>query len=213
MKLLRCSATLTLATMGCGLGDSAAERNAPMTPPTGEERARDDAGDLSPMPEVPTPAAEEPAPVDETAARVELVRKMIDEGMDVNKSDADGRTALMVAAFDGYTGVVELLLDHGADVDHLDGAGRTALMYASSGPFTPTVELLLARRANVNQIDGDEGWSALMLAAAEGNLSVVEVLLRNGADQKAVDKDGDKAVDHARERGQSDVVALLESKS
>ena len=123
MRLLGCTAMLALATLGCGLGDPAAEQIAPVTPPTGEERGGDDARDPSVMPEVPTPAVEEPAPVDETAARTDLVHKMIDEGMDVNKADADGRTALMLAAFDGYTGVVELLLDHGAGADrHSNGA-------------------------------------------------------------------------------------------
>ena len=204
---------LALATLGCGIDDSVTEPNGPVTPSAGEEPARDDAEGPPAMPEGPTPAAAESATEDETAARVELVRQLIDDGMDINKADPEGRTPLMLAAFDGYTGVVELLLDHGAEVDHADGAGRTALMYASSGPFAPTVELLLARGANVNQLDAVEGWSALMLAAAEGNQPVVELLLRSGADHQAVDKDGDMAVDHARERGQAGVVALLESRS
>ena len=145
------------------------------------------------------------------AARLERVRRSLEQGLDVNKADPDGRTALMMAAFEGYTEVVELLLEHGAEVDRRDGAGRTAVMYASSGPFPQTVELLIQSGADINRVDTAEGWTALMVAAAEGHQPVVEVLLRHGADIEMTDQDGDAAIDHARERGQTHIVDLLES--
>ena len=157
-------------------------------------------------PEVTTPVMD-PA----TAARVERVRQSLEEGQDVNKADPAGRTVLMMAAFEGYTEVVEVLLEYGAEVDRFDGAGRTALMYASSGPFPQTVELLIENGADVNRADTTEGWTALMLAAAEGHRPVVEILLKHGADIALSDLDGDSAIDHARERGQTDIVALLGS--
>ena len=152
-----------------------------------------------------TPPVKDPA----TEARLERIRRALEQGLDVNKTDPDGRTALMIAAFDGYTEVVALLLDYGAEVDRSDGAGRTAMMYASSGPFPQTVELLLRRGADVNHGDTAEGWTALMLAAAEGHQLVVEVLLRHGADIELTDQDGDAAIDHARERRQTHIVALM----
>ena len=144
-------------------------------------------------------------------ARLERVRQLLEQGLDVNQVDADGRTPLMMDAFEGYTEVVDLLLNSGAEVDHRDGAGRTAVMYASSGPFPQTVELLIQSGAQVNRIDTVEGWTALMVAAAEGHQPVVEVLLRHGADIEITDQDGDAAIDHARERGQTHIVDLLES--
>ena len=50
-----------------------------------------------------------------------------------------------------------------------------------------------------------------MVAAAEGHRPVVEVLLRHGADIRMTDQDGDAAIDHARVREQTHIVALLES--
>jgi ankyrin repeat protein len=144
-----------------------------------------------------------------TAARVERVRQSLEQGMDVNKADGDGRTALMMAAFEGYTEVVRFLLDNGAEADLRDGAGRTAMMYASSGPFPQTVELLVQSGADVNVADNAEGWTALMFAAAEGQQAVVLVLARHGADIEVTDQDGDAAIHHARERGQTHIVALL----
>jgi ankyrin repeat protein len=158
-----------------------------------------------------TPEAKPPVTDPAAAARLERLRRSLEQGLDVNKADADGRTALMMAAFEGYTEVVELLLKSGAEVDHHDGAGRTALMYASSGPFPQTVELLIQSGAVINRVDTAEGWSALMFAAAEGHQPVVEVLLHHGADIEISDRDGDAAIDHARERGQTHIVELLES--
>ena len=159
--------------------------------------------------ESPAPALTDPV----AAARLERVRESLEQGLDVDKADRDGRTALMMAAFEGYTEVVGLLLDHGAGVDRIDREGRTAMMYASSGPFPQTVELLLESGANVDHVDTTEGWTGLMFAAAEGHRPVVETLLRHGADIGITDGDGGAAIDHARERGQTAIVTLLESRS
>ena len=84
-------------------------------------------------------------------------------------------------------------------------------MFAATGPFPETVELLLNNGADVNRADSEEGWTALMFAAAEGHQPVVEILLRHGADPAITDRDGDAAVDHALARGQMHIVVLLEA--
>jgi ankyrin repeat protein len=48
-----------------------------------------------------------------------------------------------------------------------------------------------------------------MFAAAEGQLEVVRVLLKFGADPSAVDKDGDVAADHAVSNRHSEVEGVL----
>ena len=123
---------------------------------------------------------------------------------------SEGATALMLAAFNGNTELVELLLDKKANVNAADVAGRTPLMFGSSGPYDLTVELLLKRGAEVNVRDKVERFTALMFAAAEGNIAVVRVLLEHGADAEAVDVDGDTALSFARQKGHKEVAALLE---
>jgi ankyrin repeat protein len=137
-------------------------------------------------------------------------KRLVAEGVPVDVVEPEGRTPLMVAAFDGHRHVVSFLLVEGAEVDHRDVNGRTALMCASSGPFVETVELLLDAGAEVNARGRLEGFTALMTAAAEGQLEVVRLLLERGADPSLEDVDGDTALSFAHQNGHTQVADLLE---
>ena len=151
------------------------------------------------------------APLHEAAfaGNLEEVRRLLDEGAAVDVRDAEGRTALMWASFNGHTEVDALLLEKGAAINTREANGRTALMYASSGPFAGTVGLLLEKGAEVNLQGTLEGFTALMTAAAEGQVEVVRVLLAYGADPSLEDVDGDTAESFATQNGHLQVVALL----
>lgn len=141
------------------------------------------------------------------------VKQFVSKGTPVDSVNDDRSTALMWAAFNGHTPVVAYLLEEGATVDLMDNNGRTALLYASSGPYPETVGLLLRKGADANVQGKTEGFTALMMAAAEGQLEVVRVLLLNGASIDVIDRDGDTARKFARENGHSEVLKLLESQS
>jgi ankyrin repeat protein len=143
------------------------------------------------------------------AGNLDEVKRLLEEGAVVDVPDPDGRTALMWASFNGHTAVDALLLEHGAAIDAREVNGRTALMYASSGPFAGTVGLLLEKGADVNAQGTGEGFTALMTAAAEGQMEVVRVLLAYGADPDLEDVDGDTAESFAMQNGHLQVVAAL----
>lgn len=137
------------------------------------------------------------------------VMKGLQDGVDVNSPDENGRTALMLAAYDGHTEIVKLLLQRKAQVNRRDATDRTALMYASSGKNPETVRVLLDAGANVGIVDNQENWTALMFAAAEGNVEVVKQLLASGADPTRADVDGETSVEFAVDNGHMHVVNLL----
>jgi len=66
----------------------------------------------------------------ELAAPLEIVRNLIRHGANVNGSDADGRTPLMMAVMHNWEDVVGALLAAKAKVDSRDGEGRTVADYA-----------------------------------------------------------------------------------
>lgn len=138
------------------------------------------------------------------------VQQFVSKGTPVDSINDDKSTALMWAAYNGHTPVVAYLLEQGATVDLKDNNGRTALLYASSGPFPETVGLLLRKGADVNVQGTTEGFTALMMAAAEGQVEVVRVLLLNGASIDVIDRDGDTAKKFAREKGHNEVLKLLQ---
>ena len=139
------------------------------------------------------------------------VQRLVTAGAAVDAADVENRTSLMWTVFNGHTPVAGYLLEKGAAVDNKDASGRTALMYASSGPFAETVELLLDEGAQVNVQGTLEGFTALMTAAAEGQIDVVRILLVHGADPTLKDKDGDTAKSFAQEKGHAEVIQLLDN--
>ena len=163
-------------------------------------------------PQAPTVAAAEQALMEAAYnGELERARQLIEDGIDVDATTADKQTALMWAAFNGHTDVAAYLLDREAAVDAKDVNARTALMYASSGPFADTVGLLLDKGAEVDIQGSVEGFTALMMAAAEGQLDVVRLLLIHGADPSLKDEDGDTARSFAAQNGHNAVVDLLDN--
>ena len=64
---------------------------------------------------------------------LEAVKMCLDLGIDVNRRDGDGRTALHGAAHKGRNAVVQLLVDHGARLDARDNGSRDTVSGALLG--------------------------------------------------------------------------------
>lgn len=72
---------------------------------------------------------------------------------DVNQSEPDGYTALMLAAMNGHHICVNLLLNLGADVNESGKDDCTALMKAAINGHYKCVKLLVESGADVNKKD------------------------------------------------------------
>ena len=90
-------------------------------------------------------------------------RLLCNTEVNVDVIDVNGRTALMLAALNGHTDIVNALAGtHGANVDAVNRDGRTALMLAASEGHTATVNALAGTHgANVDAVD-EYGRTALM---------------------------------------------------
>jgi ankyrin repeat protein len=79
----------------------------------------------------------------------DIMKFLIDNGIDVNSRDRKGNTALMFSSFHGAKRCVKLLLDHGAD-PNIVGAEGTAISGAAYGRRLDIVKILLEHGADPN---------------------------------------------------------------
>jgi ankyrin repeat protein len=144
-----------------------------------------------------------------------LARKILsttkeDVAKAVNAKNSHGYTALMIAAVNGHSSMVELLLDHGAEIHVRSsyGASSNALWKASETGQEHIVKLLLDKKADVNAKDSRSD-PALTLASRAGHNQIVELLLSSGADINASTEHTGTALQGALSVGNKDTVMLL----
>jgi len=137
----------------------------------------------------------------DTTKVVDLLRR----GMDVNTTDQQGNTLLMIAAREKNLELVRFLLDNRANALKRNRYGDSALMMASLQGHEELVRLLLERKVDPNQ----PGWNALHYAAFENRTKIATLLLAAGADVNALAPNGSTALMLAAKCGHLETVRLL----
>lgn len=207
---------------------------------------------------------------------IELIKEILDQGVDINETNKHGKTALMLAAGNGRVEATKLLLERSAVIDAQEIDGMTALMMAASDGKTETVKLLVENGANVNITNnygatamtnaaffnhpesvkailsskqkvssettenalliasglglgdiiqmlvdygvdvnarGKNGRTPLMAAVEFNHVNAAKVLLKNKANPKAQDSEGESIMSIAKDKGNNEIIALLNNKS
>ena len=106
---------------------------------------------------------------------VKVVRVLLEGGANVERANANQRTALHRAACYGYLEVCRLLLDWGAKVDPLDRWRGTPLHRAARNGHLSVVKLLVERGADV-RLKNNEGQTASDVARRFRNKDVADWL-------------------------------------
>jgi len=121
------------------------------------------------------------------------VEKLLDLGLPIDATDAQGATALIHAAGAGHADLVTRLLDRGARLDCATASGATALSAAVSARRDAVVAAMLERGIDANR-RMSSGGTVLMIAAALGYPEIIARLLARGADVNAEDARGTRAL-------------------
>ena len=138
------------------------------------------------------------------------IRRLHGLGADLD-AEADGSTALQLAAYWGNDEAAGALLDLGASTNRAPGKGGwTPLYLAAFNGHDDTVRLLDSRGADVEQADAD-GASPLFVAAMNSHDSTVSLLHSLGADANQADSNGATPVHAAAMNGHDETIALLHS--
>ncbi|KAJ8602479.1 hypothetical protein CTAYLR_001210 [Chrysophaeum taylorii] len=131
---------------------------------------------------------------------------------EINASDPEtGDTALLLCAQYGAGELVELLVEQNADVNYRLPSGATALHYMCNGETfsARAVSKLLEFGADPNVPEQHNGATPLHYAADAGDLEVIKVLLRHGADASLVDYTGYDPAGYAKGAGRDDCEQFL----
>jgi uncharacterized protein len=113
---------------------------------------------------------------------VEIARLLIASKAAVDAANDFGITPLLQASRVGDSAMVDLLLRSGANPNKAHPEGETPLLAAARSGSVPAVRLLLTRGVDVNAAEKVQDTTAVMWAAAEGHIDVVDVLIEAGAD-------------------------------
>jgi len=156
------------------------------------------------------PAVENNSTVEEQAASLneqllaaagesdpQKIKRVIQEGADINAQDEGGRTAAMIATYNNDLASAQILIEAGADVNLQDDMENNPFLYAGAEGYLDILKLTIEAGADP-AMTNRYGGTALIPASEHGYVDVVRELLT----QTSVD------VNHVNQLGWT---ALLEA--
>lgn len=149
-----------------------------------------------------------------TEDHVEVAQTLVADGASPDALDDRHDTPWLVTGVTGSVAMLEALLPAEPDLTIRNRFGGVSVIPASERGHVDYVRRVVETDIDVNHVN-DLGWTALLEAVILGDggpphQEIVRILLGAGADRSLADKDGVTALQHARSKGQTEVVAILE---
>ncbi|XP_062512429.1 serine/threonine-protein phosphatase 6 regulatory ankyrin repeat subunit B-like [Corticium candelabrum] len=139
---------------------------------------------------------------------------LLSQGTNVSQTDEDGNTPLHFAAYYHHVDTCQLLVDHKDDVTSVNNKGQTPFHLTLASDQGTRASPALITNESVNVADR-HGNRALHIAARNGDIQIVKLLVDCGADLKhnakidAVDKGGNQPLHLAVRKGHTRTSRLL----
>jgi ankyrin repeat protein len=145
---------------------------------------------------------------------IAIAETLIRSGADVNARDDIDDSPYFFAGAEGRLEILRMTAAAGADLNSVYRYGGTALIPAAHHGHVETVKYLLSTDIDIDHINY-LGWTALLEAVilssgGDAHQSIVEMLPRGGADPLIADDDDVSPLTHARRKGQTSVIRLIE---
>jgi len=146
--------------------------------------------------------------------KTEVAKALLECGANPEYTDQNGSRPIHIASDEGFTECVSLLVQHGANVNAqvpspATHVGFTPLMLSSRRGHTKTVkELALNLGANLNMAKSD-GYTAVHLAALNGQVEALQILLDAGADHSKREENSFAPLHVAVRNNQLEIVRTL----
>ncbi len=149
-----------------------------------------------------------------TGDHVDAARVLVEAGADPNALDDQHDTPWLVTGVTGSVAMVEVLLPAKPDFGIVNRYGGITVIPASERGHVAYVRRMVELGMNVNHVN-NLGWTALLECVILGDGSapyqeIARILVAGGADLTIGDRSGVTALEHARQRGQAEVAAILQ---
>lgn len=146
---------------------------------------------------------------------IEIVKFLSSKKININHRDANGCSALTIAAVMKNLQIANLLIDRGADMSVKTNDLMPLLILVSLGTGNDKIsdrqkmiELFIKKGADVN-IKNQKGVTALWLNALDDNQEMVSFLIKHGANPNIRDKEGSTLLSEVALDGKKDILELL----
>lgn len=126
---------------------------------------------------------------------------------DVNRLNARGESALMLACLQGHEELAEKIIKRGGDINK---TGWTPLHYASTSGHVPLMQRLLGEFAYIDA-ESPNSTTPLMMAARYGTTPSVKLLIDEGADIFLKNSQGLNALAFAEQGERPDAIELIKT--
>jgi len=148
------------------------------------------------------------------AAKVGDVNKVtayLDQGIDINAKDEQGKTVLFYAVRGNHKDIVKLLVAKGADINARDKGGYTPLCYAIWNDDKDLAGFLISKGADVT-LTAEKDYPPIYYAVWNDDLDTVKLLVAKGAKFDVKVLDDRTAFHYALSQGSKDIVEFFVSK-
>jgi ankyrin repeat protein len=147
--------------------------------------------------------------------RVEIAKFFLEKNIDLNMKDSDGRTPLMVAAFEDLVDIVRILLEKGANILETDVDGDTVLRYMHAFTEDPLTE----NRFTIMKLMIDHGLDVnstvfeaplFVNSCYDNHVEVTKYLYEKGANVHSIDtENGRNALSAAVKKNNLEMITFL----
>lgn len=144
-----------------------------------------------------------------------VAKALLEVGANPNALDNQSYDAITIAAVANDLAMLKLMLASGGNARAITSPySGTALIASAHAGHAAVVEVLIAHRAPLDHVN-NLGWTALIEAIVLGDGSeryqkIVAALIAAGADLNLADRNGRKPLTLARDKGVTEIAALLE---
>jgi len=134
----------------------------------------------------------------------------IDAGIEYGLEDPDDMPVLFYAIRKHASiELIEVLLEYGCNIQDIDDDGLSAIDIAIKFKREDIITFCVKKGMDVNETHRPSGITPIVLASCFNNTTIVDLLLKYGAEINSRDSNGMSAKDYAKKLGQKKMVTFL----